>query len=567
MAFLIAKDVDPRFSISALEAGMDESEFGLWVKFIPLRQQFFQWCSRRPPECLPSIKQVYKEWLDEGLKSTAGIKPSEVDLLDKYYTARDQLFKKYIAEEKVRPLAHYLASKFKRMDVPEEILFNSIGEGLFMAIERYDPRFFYHLIRLMYKHIISLAEVKQSPVKLASDPRNFIACFDIGRTVDMEINEFSLCLKAKNGNKDALRVLHSSYVPRMKAWAKWFHEQIPQVSITNLDQETELGFSQAITTYHPGLAINIFNYWIRNSVFSSPEIEHLTRTQLKHIKDVRKVHDQLLQTLERMPTVYEIANVLHKKVEEIEEILQIESMYYSVTGDNSGAEDDTDQDDLNGDNEYGSAENDGIGIHPEKSLLRQEWVRTLDTALDELDAENARIVRMRIWNGLSHQEIADKLQLSNGAVRVRIYESLKKIKVFIKREVLDWVRNSPQALSIEYIALAWDLEIDFVCSILKEKVLDVLKSSPQALSIKALATICNLDMEIIRSILKEKVLDVLKNSPQTLSIEALATNCNLDMEIIRSILQEPDMAPYRARIIDPGGKQDEPGHNKPFPEG
>ena len=67
---------------------------------------------------------------------------------------------------------------------------------------------------------------------------------------------------------------------------------------------------------------------------------------------------------------------------------------------------------------------------PEARLLRSERSAELLAAISRLSEREQRILTLRFWSGLSHQEIAAILDMSSGSVRTaqsRAIEKLKKI--------------------------------------------------------------------------------------------------------------------------------------------
>jgi RNA polymerase sigma-70 factor (family 1) len=70
---------------------------------------------------------------------------------------------------------------------------------------------------------------------------------------------------------------------------------------------------------------------------------------------------------------------------------------------------------------------------PQQLLERKEMKEVLDAAIDKLPEQQRRVINLRRWEGLSHQEIAIKLNispLSSKTYMVRALIALRKILLF-----------------------------------------------------------------------------------------------------------------------------------------
>ena len=69
---------------------------------------------------------------------------------------------------------------------------------------------------------------------------------------------------------------------------------------------------------------------------------------------------------------------------------------------------------------------------PEEDLVRRESVRRVREAMQELPAEQLEVVQLRIYEELTFQEIARRLELPLGTVLTRMRLALKKLQAELR---------------------------------------------------------------------------------------------------------------------------------------
>lgn len=74
-----------------------------------------------------------------------------------------------------------------------------------------------------------------------------------------------------------------------------------------------------------------------------------------------------------------------------------------------------------------------------ENLIYKDYTNQLDNILNELPPRQKEIFQLSRMNGLSHDEIASKLNISNKTVRNNLFEALQHIKSRINPETLSLI--------------------------------------------------------------------------------------------------------------------------------
>lgn len=71
----------------------------------------------------------------------------------------------------------------------------------------------------------------------------------------------------------------------------------------------------------------------------------------------------------------------------------------------------------------------------EESYMKEETLSELAVALNELEDDERRIIALRYGSGIPLTEIAEKLDLSYGAVKIRHRKALNKLEELMKNKI------------------------------------------------------------------------------------------------------------------------------------
>lgn len=70
---------------------------------------------------------------------------------------------------------------------------------------------------------------------------------------------------------------------------------------------------------------------------------------------------------------------------------------------------------------------------PDVDLEKAEWIALLKKGLKEINADYAEAFLMKYDGGMTYQAMAQRLDASKGALKVRVYRAKKELKAFIEQ--------------------------------------------------------------------------------------------------------------------------------------
>ena len=74
-----------------------------------------------------------------------------------------------------------------------------------------------------------------------------------------------------------------------------------------------------------------------------------------------------------------------------------------------------------------------LGTNPQESALRRELLEKIGEALDRLPEIHRTILVLREVEGLSYEELAERLAISKGTVMSRLFHARKKMQALLRR--------------------------------------------------------------------------------------------------------------------------------------
>jgi RNA polymerase sigma factor (sigma-70 family) len=234
-------------------------------------------------------------------------------------------------------------------------------------------------------------------------------------------DELSLWERYGRGDEAARKELLLSYLPLVEILAKRIARSAGWTNREDLKQDGVIGLMKAVTKFDPsrGVAFKTFaKSYIIGAILDSSELtRELSRRQDETRRRVRRAEAELTTTLQRNPTIEEVAAKTGLVIEQIENA--IDAMGIAFAGALPDAEDCSDIYRLE-------------AAQTEATILVQD-------AISQLNEREARIIIYYYLEDQSSREIADRLGLTASNVTKIRQRALHKL-----RELLGMTRERPR---------------------------------------------------------------------------------------------------------------------------
>ena len=206
----------------------------------------------------------------------------------------------------------------------------------------------------------------------------------------MTENELNLWERFSRGDEPARKELILFYLPLVEEWAKRISRAASWADLKDLKQDGVMGLMKAIERFDPGRGVE-FKYfartYIRGAIFDGSELTRdLARQQEEICRKINRVEADLIKTLQRNPTVEEIAERTALTVEQIRNA--VDAMGIAFAGALPDSED-----------------------HPVETP-QSETAMLVRDALSQLKEREALILTYYYLEGQPPQEIAKRLGLT-----------------------------------------------------------------------------------------------------------------------------------------------------------
>lgn len=232
----------------------------------------------------------------------------------------------------------------------------------------------------------------------------------------MTEDELGLWERYRQGDDAAREELILAYLYLVKVWAKRISRVANWANQEDLIEEGILGLIKALERFDLKMGVS-FKYfakdYIRGTIFDSSELTRgLARQQEEFYRKIKHVDSTLTRTLQRNPTIEEVAYETGLSVEQI--MFAIDAMGVAFAGELPDAQ------------EPSAA----CGVE----LPRQEQAAVIQDALSRLSEREQSILIYYYWEDQSHDEIAQShgLSLSN-VIKIR-QRAVKKLRQLLGHE-------------------------------------------------------------------------------------------------------------------------------------
>ena len=239
--------------------------------------------------------------------------------------------------------------------------------------------------------------------------------------------EVELARRIKQGDHNSLEKLIKANLRFVVSVAKQYQNQ--GLSLPDLINEGNIGLIKAAKRFDETRGFKFISYavwWIRQSIIQAAaeqsRIVRLPLNQIGSLNKIRKATSKLEQQYQRLPTTYEIADLMELPEYKVDKAMTISKKYISVDAP-IHPDDDTKFLDiyLNED----STATDSILM---RESLHREIQRSLSTLTDkERDVINL-YYGIGLNNGLTLEEIGEKFDLTRERVRQIKEKAIRRLK-------------------------------------------------------------------------------------------------------------------------------------------
>lgn len=236
--------------------------------------------------------------------------------------------------------------------------------------------------------------------------------------------EWELARRSALGDEEAIRQLVNANMRLVVAIARRYY--CGAVPMLDLIQEGAIGLLTAARKFDYTRAVRFSTYaskWIRQGVIRYTVIHGNPIRVPAHtaslIRKVTEAQDQLRQSLQREPELYEVATLCQMPTDKVLQLLQMQPKTCSL-------------DAPAGENDTGIDLKDLQAPQPQEALVREELNRTMESLLSMLNDRQQRILRLRFGmeDGKPHslEEIGHILGISKERVRQVEKQAMDKLK-------------------------------------------------------------------------------------------------------------------------------------------
>jgi RNA polymerase sigma factor (sigma-70 family) len=224
-------------------------------------------------------------------------------------------------------------------------------------------------------------------------------------TVDMDLE---LVRRSQNGDQEAMALLMERHMGLITTWVSKLRWANPD----DIKQEANIGFYYAVREFDLSQDSDFLDKartYVKRAIYESKAVMPVNRTAYRRYRKVLKIQDELLQKLGRMPTLEELSTEAELSVKQVENALDVIAALPLQVEDGRLAIEER-------------YENAG-SYHAQ---LAQDLVK-------QLNSEDASLINLFYFAGLTDPEIAERWGQSKGAIKMARTRALKKLRDIIKR--------------------------------------------------------------------------------------------------------------------------------------
>lgn len=231
------------------------------------------------------------------------------------------------------------------------------------------------------------------------------------------MDNLELLRKAKEGDKESFELFYKENQKLVYSLMKRYH--IRQYEYDDVLSDANYGLLMAISKFDFSYGVSFSTYAVPLILgeikrhFRDSSLLRISRSKKELFMKINKAIDELENKLFRSPSIEEISEYINESKEDIIEALDSNNLVYRL---DESISDDNDNSMLN------NVEDKSLSIFDQTSL---------NLALEKLDKKERLIIQLRYYDGLSQQEVSERLNYSQVQVSRLENKILEKLKTLI----------------------------------------------------------------------------------------------------------------------------------------
>ena len=231
------------------------------------------------------------------------------------------------------------------------------------------------------------------------------------------MDNLELLRKAKEGDKESFELFYKENQKLVYSLMKRYH--IRQYEYDDVLSDANYGLLMAISKFDFSYGVSFSTYAVPLILgeikrhFRDSSLLRISRSKKELFLKINKAIDDLENKLFRSPSIEEISEYINESKEDIIEALDSNNLVYRL---DESISDDNDNSMLN------NVEDKSLSIFDQTSL---------NLALEKLDKKERLIIQLRYYDGLSQQEVSERLNYSQVQVSRLENKILEKLKTLI----------------------------------------------------------------------------------------------------------------------------------------
>ena len=216
----------------------------------------------------------------------------------------------------------------------------------------------------------------------------------------------------QDGDEQALNDLLQLHEELIMFWARKVGSVADRDDVM---QEGRIGFMKAAQKFDLSKTVNFHAYtrrWVRTGIFESATIRRINRTLFSHHREVQLAQNNLMQELNRMPTLNELSEATQLSIKQVENALDVIAAFPVPL----------------------EAIDDRLAIEESSQIEAAYQSELIIDAIDKLNPEQQEVIVRSYFYAQTPAEIASSLRKSEAAIKLARKRALTKLRNIISGE-------------------------------------------------------------------------------------------------------------------------------------